>query len=284
MDVTRAVSTDAGERNENLGKPQAGMYPIASSDHIRAQTNPHMQDSAGRAESLNEAVNKLPHPLTLLTRDHLNMARTSPDVEQWRLGQSGWGVKAPTEQQVDNRATPETWGAPEGGNWGPIEEPEPGTIGLVRTGGDGQHNEGRVAIKLAGLSVARVNWNYLDEMLLPLPADFQQASSWPDIPDLNVSYGNLGDHARRCLREFQQVFAWYGRPHPDDYAQLMIDLWSSLWEVLEAETDADGANPGSAVSRVLQHAHAILPGEVWQYPVPVLGEFYAEGWGEGHGR
>ncbi len=160
-----------------------GMYRIASSDHIRAQSNPHMQDNAGRAESRNEAVNKLPHPLTLLKRDHLNMARTSPDVEQWRLGQSGWGVKAPTEQQVDNRATPETWGAPEGGNWGPIEEPEPGTIGLVRTGGDGQHNEGRVAIKLAGLSVARVNWNYLDEMLV---SSDQLTCPTPDQSDLHL--------------------------------------------------------------------------------------------------
>lgn len=58
MDVTRAVSTDAGERNENLGKPQPGTShacaPLGSQSYMGRRDLIHLRRGGDHADEQNE--------------------------------------------------------------------------------------------------------------------------------------------------------------------------------------------------------------------------------------
>ncbi|KAI0705254.1 hypothetical protein C8T65DRAFT_696392 [Cerioporus squamosus] len=200
--------------------------------------------------TLNEVLHESEQPLTPRTRMQLGLPPLSPGVEQWRAGSSEWGIDPPTEQELDNSARwddePEVWGAPLRGNWGEVEEWELGVISLVRTESGGHARDVQVAVLLTGHSVAHVEWNYRDEVLLPLPRSILDADAWPAVPDgLQLTSWALSEDAQRSFHEFTQIF-----------------------DIILAKTDtANGARTGNAAHRVLEHARAILPREVWDCEV-----------------
>lgn len=238
-------------------------------------------------ETLNEVLNQMSidEPLSSLAREQLGLRPLTPGVEQWRPGSTAWGMDGPTEQELENGARwdeePDVWGAPVGGDWGVVEERELGVLSLVRAQSDGQADGVQVAVRLAGHSVARIGWDYMNEVLvsipiptellrkqcevliyhqLPFPSNFGDAEGWPAMPgELELTNWALSDDAERMFHQFGQICTWFTQAHPEDHVQPMSELWSSLWEVIVAQTDP-GNRPGDeAACRVLEHARAILP-------------------------
>ncbi|TFK82745.1 hypothetical protein K466DRAFT_568239 [Polyporus arcularius HHB13444] len=259
----------------------------------RRQRTPPAPEDASEPESLHEVINTLPHPLTPRTRERLGFPPRSPGVETWIP--NAWNV-------WDEDQESQEWGAPTNGRWGdPGEDDQEawqpqGALTLRWADTRGEHDLAHPAFHLAGYSVARTtDWNsqYFDEQVvsplmlyiiadahvtmparapkqLPFPNGIVDIDDWPRVPDRYISVWRLSEESQRHLKEFQQIFAWFARPHTAEEAETIGRAWCSLLEFIRAELDSLDGHTAAAVARVLQRARDILPADVWELPVGLL--------------